>query len=300
MSMAITRIPGPPGSPGSFGPADASACIGVFDSGLGGLSIVRELAALLPHECIYYYADNVHLPYGPRPLEEVRRFATSIAGRLIQLPAKIVVVACNTASAASLKHLRKIYPHTYFVGMEPAVKPAAAGSRSGKVGVLATQATFQGELFESVVERFATGVEVICQPCPGLAEFIENHQPDHPVLNHMLTRFIQPLVEQGVDTIVLACTHYSLVKESIGRVAGPGVTIIDPSPAIAKRTEQVLHEANLLRKEGEGSVGYYVSGETENFSKSVSAIMGCSIRAEKSSFRWIPVDQSDVIWNRDE
>lgn len=278
---------------------DGSAYIGVFDSGLGGLSIVRQIEALMPRERIYYYADNLHIPYGPRPLEEVRRFATAIADKLIQLPAKAVVVACNTASAAALKHLRKVYPGTPFIGMEPAVKPAAAESRSGKVGVLATQATFQGELFESVVERFASGVEVICQPCPGLAEFIENHQPDHPVLAHLLEKFIRPLVEKGVDTIVLACTHYPLVKDAIARVAGPGVTIVDPSPAIARRVEQVLGDADLLRKEGKGSVGFYVSGETGNFSQSASMILGRNIMAEKASFRWIPVRKDDApeIWN---
>lgn len=281
--------------------AESSDYIGIFDSGLGGLSILREIAALLPRERVFYFGDNLHLPYGPRPLEEVRRYATAIAGRLIQLPAKVVVVACNTASAAALKHMRRVYPDTLFVGMEPAVKPAAAESRTGKVGVLATQATFQGELFESVVERFAGDVEVIRQPCPGLAEFIENHQPDHPVLTAMLEKFVHPLVSRGVDNIVLACTHYALVKDAIREVAGPGVSIVDPSPAIARRTEQVLREGNLLNDEGEGSVGFYVSGETKNFSACASMILGKEIKAEKSSFRWIPVNNNDAtaVWHQE-
>lgn len=274
--------------------------IGVFDSGLGGLSILREITALLPREKVFYFADNLHMPYGPRPLEEVRRYATGIAERLIGLPSKVVVVACNTASAAALKHLRRVYPGTIFVGMEPAVKPAAAKSRSGKVGVLATQATFQGELFESVVERFAGDVEVIRQPCPGLAEFIEHHQPDHPVLRPMLAKFVQPLVDKGVDHIVLACTHYPLVREVISEIAGPGVVIVDPSPAIARRTEQVLRDAGLLATEGNGGVGFYVSGETEGFSQSASMIMGRDIRAEKSSFRWVPVNKNDSLWTRED
>lgn len=279
---------------------EPSASIGVFDSGLGGLSIVRELSSLLPRERVYYFADNLHLPYGPRPLQEVRRFATAIAGRLIQLPAKVVVVACNTASAAALRHLRAVFPHTPFVGMEPAVKPAAAESRTRKVGVLATQATFQGELFESVVERFARGVEVIRQPCPGLAEFIENHRPDHPVLLPMLDKFVRPLVERGVDSIVLACTHYPLVRDAIQKVAGPEVRIIDPSPAIAKRTESVLAEAGLLASEGEGGVGFHVSGERDAFAESASMILGRPIRVEKAAFSWVPVNERDTagVWNQ--
>ena len=280
---------------------DSSAQIGIFDSGLGGLSILREIASLMPRERLFYFADNLHIPYGPRPLDEVRRYATSIAGRLIQLPAKMIVVACNTASAAALKHLRKVYPDTPFVGMEPAVKPAAAGSRTKRVGVLATQATFQGELFESVVERFAGDVEIVRQPCPGLAEFIENHQPDHPVLGSLLDRFVTPLVEKGVDTIVLACTHYPLVKDAIRKIAGPDVTIVDPSPAIARRTEQVLREAGLLAEEGEGGARFYVSGEAECFSKSASMLLGRDVVAEHSSFSWVPVNKRDqaAVWNQD-
>ncbi|MCC8189579.1 MAG: glutamate racemase [Planctomycetes bacterium] len=251
----------------------AAGCIGVLDSGLGGLSIVAELLSLLPHENILYYADNHHLPYGPRPLGEVRCFATAIAGQLIRRSAKVVVVACNTASAAALCHLRAVYPQLPFVGMEPAVKPAAAGSRTGKVGVLATQATFQGLLFEKVVERFAAGVEVVRQPCPGLAEYIERYPSHHPALFSLLQRYVAPLVAQGVDSIVLGCTHYPLVKEAIQAIAGPDITVVDPSPAIARRTEQVLREAGLLAQGQAGRLDLCVSGERKNFSRSASRIL---------------------------
>ena len=272
--------------------------IGVFDSGLGGLSILKELRRELPDERIFYFADNLHLPYGPRPLDEVRHFATVIAGKLLRLPAKIVVVACNTASAAALKHLRLAFPGTMFVGMEPAVKPAAAESRSGRVGVLATQATFQGELYESVVERFAQDVEVIRQPCPGLAEFIENHPPDHPALAPMLEKFISPLLEKGVDTIVLACTHYPLVADAIRKAAGDGVRIVDPSPAIARRTRSLLEEANLLAATGEGGAMFNVSGDAASFSDSASIHLGMPVRAENLPFCWVPVNPDDTpdIW----
>ncbi len=269
--------------------------IAVMDSGLGGLSILREITTLLPGESLYYFADNLHLPYGPRPLGEVRDFVIAITGHLLTLPAKAVVIACNTASAASLRVLREIFPDTPFVGMEPAVKPAAAESVSGVVGVLATSATFQGELFESVVERFAAGVEVLRQPCPGLAEFIEKHRPDDPALIPLLESFIRPLVARGADTLVLACTHYPLVKGAISRVAGPGVRIIDPSPAIARRTRAVLADKGWLREaeseghgSGVGSLQIRVSGERENFSRSASIFLGKEVRAESAPFLWLP------------
>ncbi|MCC8116296.1 MAG: glutamate racemase [Planctomycetes bacterium] len=261
--------------------------IAVYDSGLGGLSILRELERLLPDERLLYFADNIHMPYGPRPLDEVRGFALLIADHLLHLPAKAVVVACNTASAAALHALREAYPNGLFVGMEPAVKPAAAESRSGRVGVLATQATFQGELFESVVERFAQDVVVVPQPCPGLAEFIENHPPDHPVLDAMVEKFVQPLIRDGVDMLVLGCTHYALVKETIQRIAGPDVTVVDPSPAVARRTRAVLEEAKLLRERGPGEVVVTASGETERFSENASVHLGRAVKAKAAPVLWI-------------
>ncbi|MCD8139164.1 MAG: glutamate racemase [Planctomycetaceae bacterium] len=266
------------------------ARISVYDSGLGGLSILRELEQELPGERLYYFADNAHLPYGPRPLDEVRRFAIAIADQLLRLPSKAVVVACNTASAAALKPLRQTFPDIPFIGMEPAVKPAARDSRSGKVGVLATQATFQGELFESVMERFAHDVEVVRMPCPGLAEFIEMHPPDHPAMEPMVAKYVTPLVERGVDTLVLACTHYPLIKDVIAQVAGDGVAIVDPSPAIARRTRQVLEEGGLLASGGAGETTINVSGEAERFSRSASVHLGREVRAVSAPFLWVPVD----------
>lgn len=279
-------------------PPARSDWIGIFDSGLGGLSVLKEIRRQLPGERLFYFADNLHLPYGPRVLEEVRVFATSIAGALIRLPAKVVVVACNTASAAALKHLRQAYPDTVFVGMEPAVKPAAAESRTGRVAVMATQATFQGELFESVVERFAHGVEVFRQPCPGLAEFIENHPPDHPALDAMLAKFIHPLLDRGVDMLVLACTHYPLVMDRIRAIAGEGVRIVDPSPAIARRTRSVLEERGLLGGGGD-EMRFNVSGETEHFSRCASLHMGETVTAGNDPLFWVPATPEDVadIWH---
>lgn len=272
--------------------------IGVFDSGLGGLSIVKEIQRQMPGESVFYFADTLHMPYGPRPLDEVRRFSLSIAEQLLRLPVKAVVVACNTASAAALKPLRRAYPDRIFVGMEPAVKPAAAESKTGVVGVLATQATFQGELFESVVHRFAGDIEVVRQPCPGLAEFIEEHEPGHPALRALLEKYITPLLRRNVDSIVLGCTHYPLVKDAIAEIAGPQVAIVDPSPAVARRCHAVLHEAGLTSRKEAGDVLFTVSGDMEKFSRAAALHLGREVKAERTPFFWVPARPEDFadIW----
>jgi glutamate racemase len=219
--------------------------IGVFDSGVGGLSILRQLRLELPGEDFLFLADQAHVPYGPRPLTEVREFSVAITRFLLDQRAKLIVVACNTASAAALHHLRREFPEVPFVGMEPAVKPAAEATRTHRLGVLATPATFQGELFASVVERFASGVEVLPLTVPGLVEQIERGDLDGPATRSMVEEALRPLLRQGVDTLVLACTHYPFVIPLIERIAGPEVRVIDPSPAIARQASRLLSEGDL-------------------------------------------------------
>src|SRR3972149_3795647 len=197
---------------------NAKRPIGVFDSGMGGLSVWREIARQLPHEDTIYFADQTHIPYGPRPLAQIRQFSEAITRFLLDRSCKAIVVACNPASAAALKSLRETFPHIPFVGMEPALKPAAQATQTRVVGVLATPATFQGQLFASVVERFANGVQLINQVCPGLVEQIEAGQLDTPGTDSMLRGFLKPVVEANADTIVLACTHYPFVIETIRRI----------------------------------------------------------------------------------
>jgi glutamate racemase len=213
----------------------AARSIGVFDSGVGGLSIVREIRRLLPAETVVYVADQAHVPYGPRPMEQIRGYADGITRFLVDCGADLIVVACNTASAAALSDLRTHFPSLPFVGMEPAVKPAAQISRSRVVGVLATPATFQGELFASVVERFGQGVRLVNQTVPGLVEEIEAGRLDSPRTEALIRAALGPILGAGADTIVLACTHYPFVIPVIARLAGPGVTVIDPAPAIARQ-----------------------------------------------------------------
>lgn len=225
------------------------APIGVFDSGVGGLSVMRAIRKELPGEHALFVADQAHVPYGPRPLEEVQRFSVAITHFLLEQGAKLIVVACNAASAAALHHLRQVFPGVPFVGMEPAVKPAAEVTRSGVVGVLATPATFQGALYASVIERFANGVTVLQDTCPGLVIQIEAGALDSTETRLILESALRPMLAQGIDTVVLGCTHYPFVIPLIQEIAGPGVRVIDPAPAIARQVRRMLAERNLLAVE---------------------------------------------------
>jgi glutamate racemase len=249
--------------------------IGLLDSGLGGLSILREIRRLLPGEDVVFFADQAHVPYGPRTLDQVRAFSLGIARFLLEQNAKAIVVACNTASAAALHTLRDSLPDTPFIGMEPAVKPAAETTRTRVVGVLATPATFQGELFASVVERFAGGVRVVQQTLPGLVERIEAGDLDGRRTLEILQKAIAPLVAQGVDTLVLACTHYPFVIPQISAVAGPGVRVIDPAPAVARQAERVLAAASLAAPPGRsGRITFVSSGDPSRLAAMAEKLIG--------------------------
>lgn len=213
--------------------------LGIFDSGVGGLSVLRHLLKTLPNAPIVYIADTANVPYGPRPMAEVQAFSHAITRLLLDCGATEIVVACNTASAAALKSLREAHPNVPFVGMEPAVKPAAEHTHSGVVGVLATPATFQGELFASVVERFARDVRVIRHTCPGLVEQIEGGRLDTPDTEAMLRRWVEPMLAAGIDALVLGCTHYPFVVPLLERICGPDVRVIDPAPAVARQATRL-------------------------------------------------------------
>ena len=220
--------------------------IGIFDSGIGGLTVLRAIHQLMPDEPLLYLADQAHVPYGPRPLAEVRQFSEAITRYLLHQEAHLIVVACNAASAAALKYLRSIFLEVLFVGMEPAVKPAAEHTRSGVVGVLATPATFQGELYASVVERFGEGVKLLQSTCPGLVTQIESGALESSETRRILEEALQPMLEQGIDTVVLGCTHYPFVIPLIQQITGPAVRVIDPAPAVARQVQRLLVAANLL------------------------------------------------------
>ena len=199
----------------------------------------------MPNESVSYIADQQHVPYGPRPLAQVRAFSEAISRFLLAHGSRLVVVACNSASAAALVHLRDTFPRAPFVGMEPAVKPAAESTLTGVVGVLATPATFQGALFASVVERFAAGVEGRRSTCPGLVEQIELGDLDGPRTRTILENALHPMLEQNIDTVVLACTHFPFVIPLIEDIVGPNVRVIDPAPAVARQTLRLLQDRGL-------------------------------------------------------
>jgi glutamate racemase len=244
----------------------SSQPIGIFDSGIGGVSVLRAVHALLPHEDVVYFGDTAHLPYGEKTMDAILRYSDAVTRFLIARGCKLIVIACNTASAAALVELRKRHPEVSFIGMEPAVKPAAEQTQTGTVGVIATTATFQGELFASVVERFAKGVNVIHQPCPGLVQQIEAGRLDTPDTEVMLRSWLEPMVKQNIDALVLGCTHYPFVAPAIRKIVGGNVRIIDPAPAVARQVQRVLEQKELLSmKPHEGEVVYYTSGDVGKF-----------------------------------
>lgn len=239
-------------------PLPADAPIGVFDSGVGGLSVLRHIRAQLPHEHLIYFADSGFAPYGNKPEAVVTARALAIAAFLIARGAKALVVACNTATVAAIAALRARYPQLPVVGVEPGLKPAAALTRSGKIGVLATDGTLAGEKFLLLRELIgrASNVQFLLRGCPGLADQIEKGELDTEATRAMLERYIAPLLAQGADTLVLGCTHYPFVLEAIGRIVrGSGardVTLVDTGEAVARQLARRLEANALLRQADAG------------------------------------------------
>lgn len=258
--------------------AQRKKVIGIFDSGVGGLSVFREVRLLLPDRPVIYVGDQAHVPYGPRKLEEVRDFSFEISRWLMSQGCTTIVVACNTASAAALHELRDAYPQTNFVGMEPAVKPAAEQTRSGVVGVLATPATFQGKLYTSVVERFAKDVKIYTNTCPGLVAEIEAGRLDGDATRRILTDALTPMLAAGIDTVVLGCTHYPFVIPLIREIVGESVRVIDPAPAVARQVAR-LASGSLSEYMPEPRV--YTTGEPDAVEFFIRTILGIEIHVEK-------------------
>ncbi len=239
--------------------------VGVFDSGVGGLSILREIRSQRPQESLVYLADQAWAPYGERSLDEVRARSFVVVDHLLSRGAKTVVLACNTASAAALHHLRAAFPTVPFVGMEPAVKPAAEQTDRGVVGVLATAATFQGELYASVIDRHATGVGLVERAGTGLVELIEDGILEGPVIDAALHAHLAPMTAAGIDTLVLGCTHYPFVADRIRRILGDGVDLIDPAPAVARQLGRILDANRLATDAAAGETVFLTTGDPGHF-----------------------------------
>ena len=234
----------------------ADAPIGIFDSGVGGLSILHHVRALLPHEHLIYFADSGHAPYGDKSEQYVVDRSLAIADFLLAQGVKALVVACNTATVAAIKAVRARYPELPVVGVEPGLKPGAAATRSGKIGVLATARTLKGEKFLLLRDQIAgaTQAQFLLQPCVGLVDEIEKGDLQTPAIAAMLERYVAPLLEQGADTLVLGCTHYPFVREGIEQVArahsAAPVTLIDTGEAVARQLARLLEGGSLLRHSG--------------------------------------------------
>lgn len=220
--------------------------VGVFDSGVGGLSVLRQIRLLLPAEDLLYVADTAWVPYGPRPPEQIRERSRVITRWLLAQGAKAVVVACNTATAAAVAGLREEFTLPV-IGMEPAVKPAAAATRNGTVGVLATAGTLKSTRFAALLARFAENVEVISRPSPELVGLVEHGDLDSEHARAVVRTCVAPLLERGVDTLILGCTHFPPLRPLIEAAAGPGVAVIDTGGAVARQVRRRLAEAGRLR-----------------------------------------------------
>lgn len=235
--------------------------VGVYDSGEGGKSVLKELMKLMPWEDFVYYGDKAYCPYGPKSPEFIISRACAVTDFLIEKGCEVIVVACNTATAAAISYLREHYDIP-FVGMEPAVKPAVLHSKSGVVGVLATAGTFKGKLYLNTLARFSGNVKVIERIGEGLVETVEKGILDGPEVEKLVRKCINPMLKAGADHIVLGCTHYPFLQPVIERIAGPGVTVVNPAPAVAAQTLRVLSGIKKTEpSDKEGSVEFCYSSK---------------------------------------
>ena len=226
------------------------APIGIFDSGMGGISVWQALHDALPEESLIYLGDDARCPYGARSLDEVRDFTFEAVERLLAEGCKMIVLACNTATAVAIKELRECYPNIPFVGLEPAVKPAALTTKSGVIGVLATKRSLEGDHFRRAEDKYGAEVRILKAVGEGFVEAVENNEEQSPETETLVRRVVEPLVEQGVDKLVLGCTHYPFLRSVIERVAGDGVEIIDSSEAVARRVANLLDEHGIRAEAG--------------------------------------------------
>ncbi|MFZ0013649.1 MAG: glutamate racemase [Acidimicrobiia bacterium] len=241
--------------------------IGVFDSGVGGLSVLAAIRDRIPHADLLYVADRARAPFGTRSIGEVETIAHEITGWLIEAGADTIVVACNTASAAALHSIRSSHPALPVVGMEPAVKPAAASTSTGTVAVYATAVTFQGALFDATVSRFAAGVEVLTRACPEWVDMVERGVVAGPEAERIVGDALADAVRAGADQIVLACTHFSFLTPLIERITG--ISVIDPAPAVATQTARVAATTR-----GAARTLLAASGDGPEFARLATALAG--------------------------
>jgi glutamate racemase len=247
--------------------------VGVLDSGVGGLSILREIRRTLPGERVLYVADSAHAPYGDKPAAFIDGRVGAIADFLAAQGAKAIVVACNTATGIAVDGLRQRLSLPV-VAIEPAVKPAALATRSGRIGVLATSHTLASDRFKGLVTTHASGVDVLEEACPGLVERVEAGDFDGPETRRLVADYVAPLRDAGADVIVLGCTHFPFLEPVIREVAGPGVTIIDPSAAVARELARRLDQAGLTAGQARGDEVFLTTGDPAAVAPVVAHVWG--------------------------
>jgi glutamate racemase len=248
--------------------------IGVLDSGVGGISVLKHIHALLPHENLMYVADSKYAPYGNKTAEEITARCMILADFLMSQNVKALVVACNTATAAAIDELRETFDIP-IIGMEPAVKPAAEATKTGVIGVLATVGTLKSAQFAALLESYGRSVKVVTQGCVGLVECIERGELDTPETKVLIRQYTAPLLAEGADTIVLGCTHYPFVKHVIQEIVGDKITLIDTGAAVAKQLKRQLQEKGLLStSQQKAQVHFWTNSEAENAEQVTEKLWG--------------------------
>lgn len=257
--------------------------IGVFDSGLGGLSVAREIACLLPGEDVLYVADSAYCPYGSKTVEEIRARSLLIGRELAAAGAKILVMACNTACAAALGDVRAALAIPV-IGLEPAVKPAVQVTRTGKIGVLATSRTVSSPRLSGLITRYAHDTVVYTVPAPGLVDLVEAGETGGVRVDMAVWTLVQPLLDRGVDAVVLGCTHFPFLREAVQRIVGPGVAVIDSGPAVALRVRGILAErASLAPGDRDGSLRMMTTGDPASVAPVAASLLGHAVDFERLS-----------------
>lgn len=257
------------------------APVGIFDSGVGGLSVMREIRAALPHESIAYVADSANAPWGDKPREFVRERGLALARFLVRQGAKAIVIGSNTGTAGSAEALRAELT-VPVVGIEPAIKPAVAATKTRVIGAVVPVAVSESDRLASLLDRFGSDVRAIVQPVPGLVEHVEAGDLRGPELRAMVERYLRPMLDAGADVIVLGSTHYVFLREVIGEVAGPGVTLIDTGAAVARRLAHVLQERDISAADGTvPAEEFWTSGDPATSERVISALLGRRVSVAK-------------------
>ncbi len=258
--------------------------IGVFDSGVGGLSVAREIFRQLPQERIIYFGDTAHVPYGSRSIEELTLFGDQISEFLMAKGVKAIVVACNTSSSVSLDHLLEKYPSIPFIGViEPGITASLEVTKNSKIGVIATQATINSEAHKKLLLTRKPDIEVYTMACPKFVPLVEKGETEGPEAKKAALEYLTPFKEAGIDTLILGCTHYPFLIDVIREVIGPEVNIVDPALETVRQTKELLQKNQGLRDENNSNNEYFVSGNPESFLVTAKKFMGDALQEVKKA-----------------